>query len=150
MYVNLKFQILERGAFMKKFKKLVAVVLVFAMLSMLPLSASALSMKGGLDPLKKEFVFAEGPVEEDYSIDYRYFSPVKKGDKTKYPLVIWLHGMGDGAEDGRQVNNSQIAYWASDEFQARFQPAGGAFILAKLFLLVYKLAKTYKTLHFTR
>ncbi len=115
---------------MKKFKKLVAVVLVFAMLSMLPLSASALSMEGGLDPLKKEFVFGEGPVEEGYSIDYRYFSPVKENDTTKYPLVIWLHGMGDGAEDGRQVNNSQIAYWASDEFQARFQPAGGAFILA--------------------
>ncbi len=115
---------------MKKFKKLVAVVLVFAMLSMLPLSASALSMEGGLDPLKNEFVFAEGPLEEGYSIDYRYFSPVKENDTTKYPLVIWLHGMGDGAEDGRQVNNSQIAFWASDEFQARFQPAGGAFILA--------------------
>ena len=115
---------------MKKFKRLIAVVLVFAMLSMLPLSASALSMEGGLDPLKNEFVFAEGPLEEGYSIDYRYFSPVKEGDTTKYPLVIWLHGMGDGAEDGRQVNNSQIAYWASDEFQARFQPAGGAFILA--------------------
>ena len=115
---------------MKRFKKLIAVVLVFAMLSILPLSASALSMEGGLDPLKNEFVFAEGPLEEGYSIDYRYFSPVKEGDTTKYPLVIWLHGMGDGSEDGRQVNNSQIAFWASDEFQARFQPAGGAFILA--------------------
>ena len=38
--------------------------------------------------------------------------------------------MGDGAEDGKQVTKSEIAYWASDEFQARFQPAGGAYILA--------------------
>ena len=38
--------------------------------------------------------------------------------------------MGDGAEPGRPVEKSNIAYWASDEFQARFKPAGGAFILA--------------------
>lgn len=115
---------------MKKISKFIAIVLVLTMFSVFPLSASALSLEGGLDPLKNEFVFGEGPVAGDYSVDYRYFSPVKENDTTKYPLVIWLHGMGDGAEDGRQVNNSQIAFWASDEFQARFQPAGGAFILA--------------------
>ena len=53
---------------MKMFKKIVAVVLVISMLSLLPLSASALSIDGGLDALKNEFVFGEGPIEDDYSI----------------------------------------------------------------------------------
>ncbi len=115
---------------MKMFKKFVAVILALVCVLALPLTVSALSLNDGLDALKAEFVFGEGPVVGDYSIDYRYFSPVKAGDTTKYPLVVWLHGMGDGAEDGVQVAKSEIAYWASDEFQSRFDPAGGAFILA--------------------
>ena len=115
---------------MRKFSKLIAIIIVISMVSLLPLSVGALSLEGGLDPLKTEFVYGEGPVEDGYSIDYRYFSPVKENDSTKYPLVVWLHGMGDGASDGVQVDKSGIAYWASDEFQARFEPAGGAFIFA--------------------
>lgn len=115
---------------MKAFKKTVAVLLALICIVTLPLTVSALSINDGLDSLKAQFVFGEGPVVGDYSVDYRYFSPVKAGDTTKYPLVVWLHGMGDGAEDGVQVKKSEIAYWASDEFQSRFKPAGGAFILA--------------------
>ena len=115
---------------MKNIRKIIAVLLAMAMLAVFPASADALSVEGGLDPIKEQFVFGEGPVAGGYSVDYRYFSPVKDGDTTKYPLVVWLHGMGDGAEDGRQVSKSNIAYWASDEFQSRFEPAGGAFILA--------------------
>ncbi len=92
--------------------------------------AFALSLEDGMEALQQQFVFGEGPVVGEYSIDYRYFSPVKENDNAKYPLVVWLHGMGDGAEDGVQVSKSNIACWASDEFQARFEPAGGAFILA--------------------
>lgn len=115
---------------MKKFSKIIAVVLVFSMLWMLPVGVSAVSLENGIEQMKTEFLYGEGPVEDGYSIDYRYFSPVKENDTTKYPLIVWLHGMGDGASDGVQVQNSGIAYWASDEFQARFEPAGGAFILA--------------------
>lgn len=115
---------------MKTFKKIIAILLAISLIAAYPAGASALSIEGGIEPLKEQFVQGEGPVAGDYSIDYRYFSPVKKNDTTKYPLVIWLHGMGDGAEDGTQVAKSNIAYWASDEFQARFEPAGGAFILA--------------------
>ena len=32
------------------------------------------------------------------------------------------------AKDGTQVEKSNIAYWASDEFQSRFNPAGGAYV----------------------
>lgn len=111
-------------------KKLIALFLALTCIFSLCFSANALSMEGGVEALKAEFAAGEGPVTGDYSIDYSYFSPVKENDTTKYPLVVWLHGMGDGSEVGKPVQKSNIAYWASDEFQARFQPADGAFILA--------------------
>lgn len=111
-------------------KKLIAFILALSFILVLPVSTSALSLEDGLDALKEEFVFGEGPEEDGYSIDYRYFSPVGKNDKTKYPLVIWLHGLSDGSKDGVQINKSEIAYWASDEFQSRFKKSGGAFVLA--------------------
>lgn len=111
-------------------KKIIAIILALACLLAFPVSASATSIDDGLDTLKAEFVKGEGPVVGRFSIDYRYFSPVGKNDTTKYPLVIWLHGLSDGASEGLQIEKSDIAYWASDEFQARFKPAGGAFVLA--------------------
>ncbi len=83
-----------------------------------------------LPELQAKFVYGEGPETDGYILDYRYFSPVKENDSAKYPLVIWLHGMGDGGEDGLQVTKSDIAFWASDDFQARFAGSNGAFILA--------------------
>lgn len=115
---------------MKMFKKTVALFLALVCLLGCSVSAGALSIEGGIEQIKEQFVFGEGPKVGGYSVDYRYFSPVKENDTVKYPLVVWLHGMGDGASDGVQVKKSNIAYWASDEFQARFEDSGGAFILA--------------------
>lgn len=111
-------------------KRFIALILAMLCLTAYPLGANALSLEGGIDPLRAEFIAAEGPAAGGFSVDYRYFSPVKENDTQKYPLVVWLHGMGDGSEEGKQVEKSNIAYWASDEFQARFEPAGGAFIFA--------------------
>ncbi len=115
---------------MKSMKKLVALFLVISILFATAVSVNAVSIEKGIERLKTQFVVGEGPVVGNYSVDYRYFSPVKEGDTTKYPLVVWLHGMGDGETEGKQVQKSNIAYWVSDEFQARFKPAGGAFVLA--------------------
>lgn len=115
---------------MKNAKKLTAIILSLALFLGISVSSNALSIEGGVEPLKNQFEAAEGPAVDGYSVDYSYFSPVEENDATKYPLVVWLHGMGDGAEPGLQVKKSNIAYWASDEFQARFKPSGGAFILA--------------------
>lgn len=115
---------------MKRFKKVTAFFLAIMCIFGCSLSAGALSIEGGIEPIKEQFVFGEGPEVGGYSVDYRYFSPVKENDSAKYPLVVWLHGMGDGASDGVQVKKSNIAYWASGEFQSRFESAGGAFILA--------------------
>lgn len=115
---------------MKMFRKTVALFLAAMFVFGCSVSAGALSVSGGIEPIKEQFVFGEGPAVNGYSVDYRCFSPVKENDSSKYPLVVWLHGMGDGKSDGVQVKKSNIAYWASDEFQARFEPSGGAFILA--------------------
>lgn len=111
-------------------KKIIALILALVCAFTCVSGASAVSIDSGIDALRNGFVAGEGPVEGKYSIDYSYFSPVKENDSTKYPLVVWLHGMGDGSEVGKPVQKSNVAYWTSDEFQARFKPAGGAFILA--------------------
>ena len=83
-----------------KLKKTLSVILALIIVfSVVSITASA----------KKVLVIPEcfekgiGPETNGYSIDYRYFSPVKEKDSTKYPLVIWLHGMGDGEYEGKQV-----------------------------------------------
>ena len=58
------------------------------------------------------------------------YSPVKENDSTKYPLVVWFHGLGDGDSVGKQISASNIAAWADESYQNRFKDAGGAFIIA--------------------
>lgn len=115
---------------MRKLRIITAVVLAVITVFGCMINACAMPLDKGIEELKKQFVFGEGPKAGKYSVDYRYYSPVKENDTQKYPLVIWLHGMGDGSYEGAQVEKSNIAFWASDEFQARFKPSGGAFILA--------------------
>lgn len=115
---------------MKQLKKITALFLAIVCLFSSVISVNAISMDDGVEQLKRQFIKGEGPVAGKYSVDYRYFSPVKENDTNKYPLVVWLHGLGDGAAEGDQVKKSNIAYWASDEFQARFGSVGGAYILA--------------------
>lgn len=110
-------------------KKVFSVVLALVMSLLLFVPAMAVSVEEGTDVLSSAFIAAEGPEADGNTIDYRYFSPVKENDTAKYPLVVWLHGMGDGAKEGKQVTASNISYWSSDEFQARFNN-GSAFILA--------------------
>ncbi len=109
-------------------KKLLSLLLALVFIVSIPVSVSALSLSDGYTALKNQFKFGEGPKAEGYSIDYRYFSPVKgSGNTTKYPLVIWLHGNKNGTYDGKQLND--IINWSSSELQSRFH-AKGAFIFA--------------------
>ncbi len=115
---------------MKKVRSFAAVILAVITVFGCMVNAYAMPLDNGIEELKKQFVFGEGPKVGEYSVDYRYYSPVKENDSKKYPIVVWLHGMGDGASEGAQVMKSNIAFWASDEFQSRFAPSGGAFIFA--------------------
>ncbi len=110
-------------------KKLISVILALMLFLCTGTSVFAASMEDGTDALRNEFIYGEGPEADGLSIDYRYFSPVSENDTSKYPLVVWLHGMGNGFSEGAQLEASNVAYWASEEFQARFTN-GGAFILA--------------------
>ena len=112
-----------------KLRKITAFILALMML-VSAFSVCSFAADDELEALKKEFYFGKGPEINGYSIDYRYYSPVGRYDNTEYPLVIWLHGMGDGAYDGKQVEKSNIALWASESYQSRFKGSEGAFIFA--------------------
>lgn len=73
------------------------------------------------------FTYGTGPETEGYAIDYVYFSPVKENDSTKYPLVVWLHGMGNGSYPGKQIEGCDIEMWTTAEYQSRFTN-GGAYV----------------------
>lgn len=111
----------------KMFSRIIALVLALCCVFGSGVIASAAYTPDGIGELREKFLPGEGPVKGQYSVDYRYFSPVKKNDTTKYPLVVWCHGMGDGNKEGNQVTKSHVALWASDEYQKRF--GKGAFIL---------------------
>lgn len=87
------------------------------------------SLNDGKEALLGQFEYGIGPETEGYAIDYRYYSPVGENDDTKYPLVIWLHGMGDGEFDGKQISAHDASRLASAELQSRFTN-GGAYIFA--------------------
>ncbi len=107
---------------MKKLISLILSVLIFAGITLI--SVSAVSLGEGSDAMIAAFEQGES------ALDYCYFSPVKdENDDKKYPLVLWLHGNSSGNYPGHQVENSDIFKFASDEFQARFRDAGGAFLL---------------------
>lgn len=120
---------------MVKIKKLFCVVLALVMLSAcfgLTASASgrreALPVSAGIGALRNEFQIDYAPEKGGYALDYAYYSPAGGNDNGKYPLVIFLHGIGHGDYVGSQLNDSDFPYWASRELQSRFTE-GGAYIL---------------------
>jgi len=79
-------------------------------------------------PLQKQFDNRVGPsVDGSPTIDYHVFSPAKKGDTAKYPVLIWLHGMSQGARFREPIRGTDVANFASLEFQAKF--GGGAYVV---------------------
>lgn len=62
----------------------------------------------------------------DEPLQYGYFVPQTGGGKR--PLLIWLHGGGEGGQDPAiAYAGNKVVNLASDEMQAKF---GGAFVLA--------------------
>ena len=115
----------------KKFLSVfLSVLMVMSTLSVAAFAADGVALADGLSDLRAQFEKGVGPETNGYAIDYRYYSPAGENDDNKYPLVIWLHGMGEGLVEGDQVEENDIAYWTSTEFQSRFSGAGGAYILA--------------------
>jgi predicted esterase len=76
-------------------------------------------------PLLDDFDLKGTYAENGINLTYGDFVPKKKG---KLPLIIWLHGGGEGGTDPAMalIANKALNY-ASDEIQSLF---GGAFVLA--------------------
>ena len=110
-------------------KKLLSVFLVLTMLFLsCSMSATAVSNSDSASTIRKAFKTETD--ESLYKYDYSYYSPVKgSNDKTKYPLILWLHGQLSGDYSGDQIIESDIAYLATSQNQAKIKGAGGAFIL---------------------
>lgn len=105
-------------------KKITAVLIcILIALSSFAVNGFAVSEKEGMDALEKQFKSGKS------ILDYVYYSPAEKNDKTKYPLVVWLHGNSSGDYPGHQLDNCNIALWSSEEYQARFVNTGGAYLL---------------------
>ncbi|MBQ2846802.1 MAG: hypothetical protein IJE74_00905 [Clostridia bacterium] len=116
-------------------KKTIAVLLAVCMCVLsLPIGAfaagrkTALPTSAGIQALRDEFDSFVAPEEGGYALDYCCYSPAGKNDSVKYPLVIFLHGIGHGDYVNSQLDDSDMPYWASSELQRRFT-SGGAFIL---------------------
>lgn len=105
-------------------KKALSVLLCFVMIfSTFAFSASAMSASEGLVALGTQFADGKNTYE------YCYYTPVKKtSDKTKYPLIIWLHGQFSGNTKRYQLDNCDVALWSSEEYQKKIKGTGGAFI----------------------
>ena len=120
---------------MKSFKKIISVLMsVLLVMSLFSFAGSAagrkaaLSKNAGIEALRDEFSIDTAPEADGYALDYAYYSPVGENDNTKYPLVIFLHGIGHADYVGAQLDDSDFPYWASEELQSRFTE-GGAFVL---------------------
>lgn len=115
----------------KSFAIVLAVVLCLSAFGTVGAFASrktALPTSAGIQALRDEFESDVAPKVGGHALDYCYYSPVGNNDNTKYPVVIFLHGIGHADYEGAQLDDSDMPYWASKELQSRFS-AGGAFIL---------------------
>ncbi len=106
-------------------RKILSVLLITLMLLLsMSVAVSAASNTDNKETIINEFL------EGDYIYDYYYYSPVKgSSDKTKYPVILWLHGQLSGDYKGDQVRQSDIVYFATEENQAKIKGTKGAFIL---------------------
>ncbi|MGN1418416.1 MAG: serine aminopeptidase domain-containing protein, partial [Acutalibacteraceae bacterium] len=115
----------------KTLKKTLALVLSMLMLlSVFSVASGAVKLSEGLDALRAQWSRDCGPSAGGYAIDYSYYSPVKSAsDSTKYPLVVFLPGGGEGKKPGGELTGNSFARWSSEELQARFTSSGGAFLM---------------------
>jgi predicted esterase len=79
---------------------------------------------GGTKGLLDEFTASQGTYD-NITLHYASYAPVKDGNK--HPLIIWLHGMGEGGTDGLLgIAGNKGVNFASKEIQSYFD---GAYVL---------------------
>jgi predicted esterase len=83
--------------------------------------------KNRIRPILDEFdLSGKYEYEMGKTMSYGYFKPKNKNPKA--PLIIWLHGGGEGGTDPSiAIIGNKVINYASDDIQAYF---GGAYVLA--------------------
>lgn len=77
---------------------------------------------GVVDKFKETTYSKDG----DISMKYAYFEP--KEDNKKNPLIVWLHGAGEGGNDTTLITlGNRVGALVEDNIQNKF---GGAYVLA--------------------
>lgn len=110
---------------MKKFLSVIMCILMLIPLCGMCIGVSAETVSVDTATLDSRFLDGQCPGE----LDYVYYEPESK-ENVKYPLMIWLHGAKSGDKPRAQLEWYRFSHWASPEYQARFENAGGAFLLA--------------------
>lgn len=83
-----------------------------------------------IDEYKAKFYDGVGPEVNGIATDYVAYTPDNFTEGVKYPLVVFFHGMGEGAYPGAQIAKDNLPLWASEELQSRFIGTQGSYIIA--------------------
>ena len=103
---------------------LMSIILIFACCSV---TAFAKDDPEWIVKLRDNLVDGKGPEVNGIAIDYVSYAPINLKEGTKYPLVILLHGMGQGTTTRDEIVENYFPAFTSDEMQSKFTN-GGAFI----------------------
>lgn len=83
------------------------------------------TFSGDIKPIVDKFTTSQSTYD-NVTLHYASYAPAK--DSGKKPLVIWLHGQGEGGADGLlPIMGNKADNFASKEMQAYFE---GAYVLA--------------------
>lgn len=90
------------------------------------ISSSPSYVAGNYTHLFDEYTFACDTVGD---ITYYVYDPVKHGAASEgiYPVIMWLHGMGNSLEGDMRINYSGAELFASPAYQEKM--GGGAYIV---------------------
>lgn len=69
-------------------------------------------------------------VKADNGMKYAAYEPNVE-ENTKYPLVVYVHGLGHAWSDTSFVK-SGLTYWAGDEMQSKFVEGGAYLLMPKI------------------
>lgn len=83
--------------------------------------------KGNIRPIVDEFKFGSYATPDRRSLSYAAFEP--NYDGRKHPLIVWLHGGGEGGNPSPSlpIMGNKVTAFAEETIQNYF---GGAFVLA--------------------
>jgi len=110
-------------------KRLISVILAVLIIMAVPVGVSAVNSDAPASKLHALFSKGKGSEVSGISIEYSYYSPVKDdSDENKYPLVIFMAGLGNANAENKELWGNSYPRWAGQDLQAKFTN-GGAYLM---------------------